>query len=90
MLKAVAAAARYWPGCNDGTLVTTPAKGARTTVCASWRAASSRAASASLYLGCSSIAASGLPFRLAARPASCCCSEASFCCEACNVFLAAS
>ena len=30
MLKAVAAAARYWPGCNAGTFVTTPAKGAYT------------------------------------------------------------
>ena len=45
MLKAVAEAARYWPGCSDGTLVTMPAKGACTIVCASWRAASSRAAS---------------------------------------------
>jgi len=30
-----AAAARYWPGCRDGTLVTMPAKGARTMVWAS-------------------------------------------------------
>ena len=45
-----------------------PAKGARTTVWASWRAASSRAATASLYLGWFSIDASGSPFRLAAMP----------------------
>ena len=65
-------------------------KGARTTVWASWRAASSRVATASLYLGWFSIGASGSPFRWAAMPVSCCCDEASFCCDPCRVLRAAS
>src|SRR2546429_651486 len=91
-LHAHADAQRWLAGCigDDGTLVTMPAKGAWTTECASWRAASSRAATASLYLGWLSIGASGSPFRLVASPASCCCSEASFCCEPWSVLRAAS